>query len=126
VQVIHVNGVEAIEQAKRAAESVHAVLLDSGNPNLKVKQLGGTGRRHDWTLSAQIRERLDIPVILAGGLTPDNAVEALATVRPYAIDVCSGLRGPDGALDRDKLARFAAVVTARGSQHHASSPLPTH
>lgn len=110
VQVIHVNGPEAIEEARRAAESVHAILLDSGDPTLDVKQLGGTGRRHDWTVSARIREQLDVPVILAGGLTPENAAEALATVRPYALDVCSGLRGADFALDPDKLARFAAVV----------------
>jgi phosphoribosylanthranilate isomerase len=113
-QVVHVTGPESVEQAERAAEHVHAVLLDSGNPNLKVKQLGGTGRRHDWALSARIRERLEIPVLLAGGLTADNAAEALATVRPYALDVCSGLRGPDFALEPGKLARFAAAVTAAG------------
>ena len=73
---------------------------------------GGTGRSHDWTLSARIRARLDIPVLLAGGLTPDNVAEALATVQPYAVDVCSGLRDPSFALDPGKLARFAAAVTA--------------
>ena len=112
VQVVHVTGVESVEQAERAAEHVHAVLLDSGNPDLKVKELGGTGRRHDWTVSARIRERLDVPVLLAGGLTPDNAAEALATVRPHALDVCTGLRDPSFALDPAKLARFAAAITA--------------
>ena len=108
----HVTGVESIEQAERAAEHVHAVLLDSGNPDLKVKELGGTGRRHDWTVSARIRERLDVPVLLSSGLTPDNAAEALATVRPHALDVCTGLRDPSFALDPGKLARFAAAITA--------------
>ncbi|MGH3989605.1 MAG: hypothetical protein ACRDTZ_20200, partial [Pseudonocardiaceae bacterium] len=68
------------------------ILLDSGNPNLAIKELGGTGRRHDWTISARIRERLDIPIFLAGGLNPDNATEALTTVRPFGLDVCSGGR----------------------------------
>ena len=112
MQVVHVTGPESIEQAERAAEHVHAILLDSGNPNLKVKELGGTGRRHDWTLSARIRERVGVPVLLAGGLTPDNAAEALATVRPYALDACTGLRGPGFALDAGKLARFAAAINA--------------
>ncbi|MGH2930959.1 MAG: hypothetical protein ACRDL8_22330, partial [Solirubrobacteraceae bacterium] len=68
------------------------------------------GRRHDWTLSARIRQRVPVPVLLAGGLTPENAAEALTTVRPYALDVCSGLRDPSFALDPIKLARFAAAV----------------
>ena len=114
VQVVHVTGPESIEQAERAAEHVHALLLDSGNPNLEVKELGGTGRRHDWTLSARIRERVGVPVLLAGGLTPDNAAEALAIVRPYALDVCTGLRGSGFALDAGKLARFAAAIVASG------------
>lgn len=112
VQVVHVTGPQSLEHAERAAEQVHAVLLDSGNPGLTVKELGGTGRRHDWNLSALIRERLNVPVLLAGGLTPDNAAEALTTVRPYALDVCSGLRDPNFALASDKLVRFAAAITA--------------
>ncbi|MGH3481414.1 MAG: phosphoribosylanthranilate isomerase [Nocardioidaceae bacterium] len=76
----------------RAARWAHTILLDSGNPNLAIKELGGTGRRHDWTISARIRERLDIPIFLAGGLNPDNATEALTTVRPFGLDVCSGGR----------------------------------
>ncbi len=112
VQVVHITGEESMEQAERAAESAHGVLLDSGNPNLEIKELGGTGRRHDWAISARIRERLDVPVYLAGGLTPENAREALLIVRPFGLDVCSGLR--DGAfdLDADKLARFAHAVAS--------------
>jgi phosphoribosylanthranilate isomerase len=110
VQVVHVTGEESIAAAERAAEGSHAVLLDSGNPRAAVKELGGTGRRHDWRISARIRERLDVPVYLAGGITAGNAAEALAVVRPFGLDVCSGLRDQAFALDRDKLAAFADVV----------------
>lgn len=110
VQVIHVTGPISVEQAERAARHVHAVLLDSGNPDLEVKELGGTGRRHDWSVSAVIREQLDIPVFLAGGLTPDNAADALRAVGPWALDICSGLRDADFCLDPSKLTHLAAVV----------------
>lgn len=110
VQVIHVTGEEAIEKAERAARWAHAILLDSGNPKLPTKELGGTGRRHDWAISARIRERLDVSMFLAGGLNPDNATEALKTVRPFGLDVCSGLRDPAFDLDPNKLARFVDAV----------------
>src|SRR5918994_1280443 len=102
----------AIEaEAAAVAPDVDAILLDSGNPKLEVKELGGTGRRHNWALSRQIRERLDVPVWLAGGLKPENAREAIAAVAPFALDVCSGLRSGEGYdLDPDKLARFMAAV----------------
>jgi phosphoribosylanthranilate isomerase len=94
------------------APDVDAILLDSGNPALKVKELGGTGRRHDWALSREIRERVDVPVWLAGGLNPENAREAIETVGPFGLDLCSGLRTGEGYdLDLDKLERFMAAVT---------------
>ncbi|HEX6585082.1 MAG TPA: phosphoribosylanthranilate isomerase [Thermoleophilaceae bacterium] len=111
VQVIHVTGAESVEEAATVAPDVDAILLDSGNPSLEVKELGGTGRRHDWALSREIRERVDVPVWLAGGLNPDNAREAIETVGPFALDVCSGLRTREGYdLDPDKLERFMAAV----------------
>jgi phosphoribosylanthranilate isomerase len=113
VQVIHVLGPESVEEAVAVAPQVDAILLDSGNPSLEVKELGGTGRRHDWTLSRRIREAVDVPVWLAGGLNPDNAREAIETVGPFALDVCSGLRTGDGyALDQERLDRFMAAVRA--------------
>ena len=114
VQVVHVAGEESIAAAERAAEGSHAVLLDSGNPAAAVRELGGTGRRHDWQISARIRERLEVPVYLAGGLTPANAGEALAVVRPFALDVCSGLRDKTFALDRAKLGDFARAIDWAG------------
>lgn len=105
VQVIHVRDESSVREAEKAAPWVDAVLLDSGNPTLGVKELGGTGRRHDWNLSRRIRESLDKPVYLAGGLTPDNVREAVETVGPFGLDICSGVRS-NGQLDEDKLARF--------------------
>ena len=110
VQVIHVVDGTAFDEALAVAEDVDAVLLDSGNPTLEVKELGGTGRRHDWSISARIVEALDVPVYLAGGLNPSNAAEAVATVQPFGLDVCTGVRGPDFALDVDKLDQFAAAL----------------
>ena len=111
VQVIHVTGNEAVESAKGVAPFVDAILLDSGNPNLPVKELGGTGRVHDWKLSKTIREHVTVPVYLAGGLRPDNVGEAIQLVRPYAVDLCSGVR-TDGNLDEAKLSAFFSRVSS--------------
>lgn len=111
VQVIHVNGEAAIADAAVAARSVHAILLDSGEPDLPVKRLGGTGRTHDWDVSRRIREAVPVPLWLAGGLRPENVGEAIRRVGPFGVDVCSGVR-TDGVLDQDKLARFVAAVQA--------------
>lgn len=106
VQVIHVTGPESIDDAVQAAESgANAILLDSGNPNLAVKELGGTGRVHDWSISRRIRDAIRVPLYLAGGLHADNAREAVASVQPFGLDLCSGVR-TNGALDEAKLAAF--------------------
>ncbi len=116
VQVVHVTGPESIEEAARLAPHVDAILLDSGNQKLAVKELGGTGRTHDWTVSRTIRERIGTPVFLAGGLTAENVSQAVEEVGPYGIDVCSGVR-TDGKLDVSKLKRFfAAVRSLQSSQ----------
>jgi len=112
VQVIHVTGPESVEEAARIAPHVDAILLDSGNQKLSVKELGGTGRTHDWTLSRAIRERIDLPLFLAGGLTPKNVVLAIEEVGPFGLDLCSGVR-TDGKLDATKLKQFFSAVTTR-------------
>jgi phosphoribosylanthranilate isomerase len=109
VQVIHVTGPEAVHEALAISSHVDAILLDSGNQSLKVKELGGTGRTHDWALSRAIRESVEVPVYLAGGLKPENVGEAIRAVRPFGVDVCSGLR-TDGRLDESKLKSFFAAL----------------
>lgn len=105
VQVVHVTGEESVDEALSIAPSVDAILLDSGNQKLSVKELGGTGRTHDWRLSRKIREAVSVPIFLAGGLRPENVVEAIQAVEPFGLDLCSGVR-TNGKLDEAKLARF--------------------
>jgi len=110
IQVIHVRGEESVEEAVSVAPHVDAVLLDSGDPSLSVRELGGTGRIHDWSVSGRIRETVGVPVVLAGGLDPGNVAEAIRVVRPYAVDVCSGVR-TGGRLDESKLQEFFKQVS---------------
>jgi phosphoribosylanthranilate isomerase len=111
VQVVHVGGEESIREAETVGRYVDAILLDSGNQSLPVKELGGTGRRHDWRISRRIRDAVGVPLYLAGGLRAENAAEAIETVRPFALDVCSGVR-TDGRLDEGKVEAFFAAVRA--------------
>lgn len=105
VQVIHVTGEASVDEAAEIAEHVDAILLDSGNPSLSIKELGGTGRRHDWRLSRRIVETCGKPVFLAGGLNAENVREAIDTVQPFGLDLCSGVR-TNGKLDLQKLEAF--------------------
>lgn len=113
VQVIHVVDKISVEEAIEAAKTADALLLDSGNQKLAVKELGGTGRTHNWELSKQIVEGVSVPVYLAGGLNPANVKEAIDTVHPFGVDICSGLR-TDGNLDEAKLSEYVKLVKACG------------
>lgn len=113
VQVIHVASRSSVDEAIALAPKVDALLLDSGNPSLAVKELGGTGRVHDWSLSREIRDNASVPVYLAGGLNSMNAAEAIEKVRPFGLDVCSGLR-TDGRLDPSKVDAFMRAVRSTG------------
>jgi len=109
VQVIHVLNDESVKDAVMVEKYVDALLLDSGNPTLGIKQLGGTGNTHNWDLSKKIRESVEIPVFLAGGLKAENALEAIEKVNPFALDICSGVR-TNGKLDEEKLKLFFSKV----------------
>lgn len=109
VQVVHVTGGASVEEAKALTPHVDALLLDSGNPDADVKELGGTGRTHDWAVSRQIRQQVEVPVFLAGGLDAENVGVALEQVQPFGVDLCSGVRS-DGQLDGGKLRRFMRAV----------------
>jgi phosphoribosylanthranilate isomerase len=112
VQVVHVTGPESVEEAEQVAAHVDAILLDSGNQKLAVKKLGGTGRIHDWAISRAIRERIGVPLFLAGGLSPENVNQAINAVGPFGLDVCSGVR-TDGKLDAKKLLSFFSAATRK-------------
>ena len=116
MQVIHVRGEGSVTEAVRGASFVDAILLDSGNPTAAVKELGGTGRVHDWAVSRAIRDAVPVPVFLAGGLRPSNVGDAIGTVHPFGVDVCSGVR-VDGRLDTAAVRAF--VREARESVSRA-------
>jgi phosphoribosylanthranilate isomerase len=109
MQVIHVRDQTAVQEAARAAAFGDAILLDSGDPGAPVKELGGTGRVHDWTISRAIRDAVRLPLFLAGGLHPSNVADAIAGVRPFGVDVCSGVR-VNGRLDAAAVHAFTKAV----------------
>lgn len=109
VQVIHVIDENTVGQAIHISAFVDALLLDSGNPNLQIKELGGTGRVHNWALSRKIRDSISIPLFLAGGIKAENVKEAIETVQPFGLDLCSSVR-TNGQLDPAKLSSFFKAV----------------
>lgn len=109
VQVVHVQDQSAIDYALKKAQWVDYLLLDSGQPHLMIKQLGGTGKTHDWTVSREIIRLSPIPVYLAGGLSHANVLEAVRYAGPFGVDVCSGVR-TDDVLDPVKLKAFIRAI----------------
>ena len=107
VQVIHVESREALDEIDAYEPHIHAFLLDSGRPNREVPELGGTGRTHDWRISAEFVTKSRKPVYLAGGLSPENVSAAVLQVNPFGLDLCSGIREPNRALNEQKLSAFA-------------------
>lgn len=118
MQVIHVEDEGAIDAARRAAEEADVILLDSGKPSAAVRTLGGTGDVHDWALSRRIVESCKTPVFLAGGLNAANVADAVRKVRPYGVDLCSGVRDRERsyALNVGKLSAFAAALRDVGAE----------
>lgn len=125
VQVIHVRGEESVAEAVAVAAHVDALLLDSGNQSLAIKELGGTGRTHNWEISRKICAEAGVPVYLAGGLNPENVKSAIEQVNPFGLDLCSGVR-TNGKLDEEKLAAYVENIRSCMSdiQHPASLSNP--
>ena len=111
VQVVHVTDESSVNYAISVSQFADALLLDSGNPKKEIKELGGTGRVHNWDISRIIREAVTIPVYLAGGLNSGNVINAIKAVEPYGVDLCSGVR-TDGKLDIIKLKEFFGKVNS--------------
>ena len=109
VQGVHIINEKSVDEAIKVSKHVDAILLDSGNPNLEVKELGGTGRTHNWKLSRKIRDSISIPIFLAGGLNHENVRETIKEVQPFGVDLCSGVR-TNGKLDKHKLEQFMHVL----------------
>ncbi len=109
VQVIHVINDRSVDEAVELSRHVDALLLDSGNPKAAIKTLGGTGNVHNWEISRDIVKAVDVPVFLAGGLHAGNVKQAIETVQPFAVDICSGVR-TEGKLDPNKLEAFIKAV----------------
>jgi len=115
VQVLHVESEASVEDARRIGPHVDALLLDSGRPSAAVRVLGGTGRVHDWAVSRRVVEAAGRPVFLAGGITAANVGEAIERVRPFGIDLCSGVR-TDGHLDPAKVGAVVAAIEAKDAE----------
>lgn len=109
IQVIHVQGKASISQVLTYENMVDFILLDSGNPGAVQRKLGGTGKTHDWHISREICQQSRLPVFLAGGLNPDNIIDANIAVHPSGFDVCSGVR-TQGYLDLNKLNKFIQLI----------------
>ncbi len=110
IKAVHVDAPApaVLARARPYLPHADAILLDSRTAD----RLGGTGRTHDWAVSRAVAAALHpVPVILAGGLTPDNVAAAIAAVRPAGVDVNSGVEDPaTGAKDPDRMRRFVAAA----------------
>lgn len=114
LQVIHVEDAGALDLLDTYKGLADFYLLDSGRPS--AQQLGGTGRTHDWGISAEFVARADAPVFLAGGLNAGNVEQAIRVVQPYGVDICSGVRTASDRLDPARLDAFMAAVNRATSQ----------
>lgn len=106
-QVVHIEGEAALDLIEIYEPSCDFFLLDSGRPSQGT--LGGTGNTHDWSISTNFVRRASKPTFLAGGLRPDNVAEAIKIVRPFGVDICSGVRH-GGVLNKDLLAAFVQAI----------------
>ena len=116
IKTIHVENAGAVASALAASRWADAILLDT----MTGTRIGGTGVTHDWSISGRIVKMIDKPVVLAGGLNPQNVRRAIALVSPFAVDVNSGVENPDGSKSAEKVESFIraakAATEARGPE----------
>jgi phosphoribosylanthranilate isomerase len=110
ILAVNVTGPEALDLARERARHADALILDTYDP--ATGRHGATGKTHDWSLSARIVEAVEVPVILAGGLNPANVGAAIRRVRPWGVDVHTGVERPDGTTDHDLVRAFTAIAHA--------------
>ena len=103
-KVLNVSDDSSIAKAKEYEGAADAIALDTLNKETGAR--GGSGKTHDWNISKRVVESVSVPVVLAGGLTPENVAEAIATVSPAGVDVNSGVSNPDGSKDIEKVKAF--------------------
>ena len=108
IKAIHVTGEESIKEAISYKDIVDAILLDTKTSN----RIGGTGITHDWNISKKIVSILNKPVILAGGLNPTNITDAVTTVKPFAVDVNSGIEDFNGNKSPELTSVFIRKIHA--------------
>jgi phosphoribosylanthranilate isomerase len=106
---VSVEGDDAVARASEIEPFVDAILLDTRDR--ATDRVGGTGMVHDWSISARIAAGSRAPIILAGGLTPDNVAQAVRAVKPWGVDVNSGVETADGRKDGGRIRRFVAAAT---------------
>ncbi len=104
IKAVHVTGEKAIDEAKKFEDYADYILLDSKSKG----KIGGTGKTHNWNISRKIVEKCKKPVILAGGLNPENVLDAVRIVKPFGVDVNSGVKSSPRKKDADKMERFIA------------------
>jgi len=106
IRAVHVTGPQAVTHARALERHVDAIILDTYDP--ETGRGGATGKTHDWTISRAVVAAVSVPIILAGGLTPENVAEAVAAVSPWGVDVHTGVEDPDGARNLEQIRAFIA------------------
>jgi phosphoribosylanthranilate isomerase len=117
---VSVEGEASIERAIQLTNCADALVLDSIDRS--TNRVGGTGLVHDWRISARIARQSQLPIVLAGGLTPDNVGLAISTVRPWAVDVNSGVEAPDGDKSEQRLRAFMEAIRTTNARAPAGYP----